>query len=319
MKSPSAARPTPDDRGKRSPWEGIFVVDKPSGFTSNRVLQELKKISGRKKMGYLGTLDPLATGVLPVFVGWATKIIPFIPDSPKGYQGTMVLGKKTDTQDGSGKLIFKSGKTLPGRETIEAACQKFVGEQEQVPPAYSALKHEGKPLYRWARQGIEIIKPPRKIFVETWTITHLRGAEVEFEVFCSPGTYIRTLCNDLGDRLGCGAYLKTLRRIQNGVFHLGQARPLEAFQRATAPEDVASLGIPPEDILNGLPEILVDASWKEKIKSGCPLRAGCHSLSPGPIRAGEPVRIKSLQKELWAIYAWTGTGERLFKPLRVLI
>jgi tRNA pseudouridine55 synthase len=304
---------------RRSSWEGVFVVDKPSGCTSNRVLQELKRISGLRKMGYLGTLDPLATGVLPVFTGWTTKIIPFIPDSPKGYRGTMVLGKKTDTQDETGKVIFETDRDLPKRETVERISREFIGLREQVPPAYSALKHKGKPLYRWARQGMPIVKPARRITVEEWKIRDLEGSEVSFEVFCSPGTYIRTLCSDLGDRLGCGAYLKRLRRIQNGFFTLTQAHPLQAFQQVSNPEDLARLRIPLEEILKDLPEILVDASWKEKIKLGCPLRAGSGQIAAGPVKAGEPVRIHSLQKELWAIYEWTGTGEQLFRPLRVLI
>ena len=319
MKRKIPLQQPPADGEGRSPWEGIFVVDKPSGFTSNQVLQVLKKASGIKKMGYLGTLDPLATGVLPVFIGWTTKIIPFIPDSPKGYQGTMVLGKKTDTQDETGKLIFTTDRPLPPWETIEQVGREFIGIQEQVPPAYSALKYKGKPLYRWARQGIHIVKPARTITIEGLTIRNLQASLIGFEVFCSPGTYIRTLCSDLGDRLGCGAYLKTLRRIQSGLFTLEQAQPLQAFQQSSTPEEIEALKTPMEKLLKGLPEILVDASWRDKIKLGCPLKAESGTACTGLIKAGEPVGIKSLQNELWAIYEWTGTGEKLFKPLRILI
>ena len=213
-----------------SDWEGILVVNKSAGLTSNRVIQSLRKTTGLQKIGYLGTLDPIATGVLPICMGWTTKIIPFIPDHPKGYRAVMVLGGKTDTQDGTGQFLSRSPQPLPDRRRTEEVLQSFIGLQEQVPPSFSALKYKGKPLYQWARRGISVIKPPRRITIDLIKVQNMIGERVTFEVFCSPGTYIRTLCNDVGDRLGCGAYLGELERIQSGPFSLSQAFTLERIQ-----------------------------------------------------------------------------------------
>ncbi|MBI5584685.1 MAG: tRNA pseudouridine(55) synthase TruB, partial [Deltaproteobacteria bacterium] len=213
-------------------WEGLWVLDKPQGLTSNRVLQRLRKASGRLKMGYLGTLDPLATGVLPIGVGWATKLLPFIPDNPKEYRAEMTLGLTTDTQDITGNVLSRSDQPVPGRPALEEACRFFLGSQLQTPPAYSALKYRGKPLYRWAREGNPVIKPPRPIAIAAIRITAVSGQTVSLTVTCSPGTYIRTLCADIGERLGCGATLSALERLRSGPFTLEKALTPEALETA---------------------------------------------------------------------------------------
>jgi len=304
---------------KRSPWEGIFLIDKPFGLSSNKVLQILRKAIGFQKMGHLGTLDPIATGVLPVFIGWTTKIIPFVSDSPKGYQGTLILGKKTDTQDVSGEIIFNSPGPIPSEETIREVMARFLGNQQQIPPSFSALKYKGKPLYRWARQGIQISKPPRQIFIEALEVLAIDGDQVAFEVLCSPGTYIRTLCMDIGDGLGCGACLKSLKRTRNGDFDISQASPLEKILKASSPSDIEALKIPAERLLQGLPVLRMNGHWREKVKLGCLLKEGSGLSFPFPVQAGKPICVKSFSEELWAIYEWTGPGGKSFKPLRVLI
>jgi tRNA pseudouridine55 synthase len=300
-------------------WEGIFVVNKPAGITSNRVIQCLRKISGLQKMGYLGTLDPIATGVLPLCIGWATKIIPFIPDHPKGYQTVMVLGGKTDTQDATGQVISTSQQAIPDRQQVEKVLKEFIGHQEQVPPSFSALKYKGKPLYHWARRGVTIVKPPRRITIDSIEILGIEGKRVAFEVFCSPGTYIRTLCNDVGDRLGCGAYLEKLERIQSGPFFISQALTLEEIQQASIRGEIGSLKIPVEKILQHLPQIWVEGQWKEKIKQGSFLHQA-PGISPWPpFEPGMPVCIKGPKDELWAIYQKEGNIKPTLKPIRVII
>lgn len=302
-----------------SAWEGIWVVDKPAGMTSNKVLQGLRKTTRFQKMGYLGTLDPIATGVLPICVGWATKIIPFIPNHPKGYRAVMVLGQKTDTQDGSGQVIRSSSQALPDRKKIEEVLLKFIGPQEQVPPSYSALKYKGKPLYHWARQGIPIIKPPRQITIESIEVLSLEGERVALEIFCSPGTYVRTLCNDVGDRLGCGAFLEQLQRIQSGPFILAQAQGLDKIQEISSLEEIEALKIPVDQILQGFPQIQVDWQWKETIRQGGFL-ASDSGLFPWPqVEPGTPIFVNSPKGELWAVYQKVGQSQNVYKPIRVII
>jgi tRNA pseudouridine55 synthase len=312
-----SANPAPEARPNI--WEGILVIDKPTGQSSNRVLQQLRKTAGFQKMGYLGTLDPLATGVLPVCIGWATKIIPFIPEQAKAYRGGMVLGQKTDTQDVSGEVIFSSSQALPEQKEIQAVCDTFIGPQEQVPPSFSALKYKGKPLYQWARQGIRISKPPRRIIVESFKVLEIAGSRVTFEMHCSPGTYVRTVCNDIGDRLGCGAYLERLQRIQSGPFILSQAHTLEEIGRAVSPEGIAALKTPVETILQDFPQISADWGWKDKIRQGVVLTCD-QGFPPWPsVEPGRPICINGPQGDLWAMYHQINGSNRSLKPIRVII
>jgi tRNA pseudouridine55 synthase len=300
-------------------WEGIWVVDKPTGMTSNKVLQRLRKATRLQRMGYLGTLDPIATGVLPVCVGWATKIIPFIPNHPKGYRAVMILGQKTDTQDSSGQVIQTTSQALPDPKRVEEVLQEFVGSQEQVPPSFSALKYKGKPLYHWARQGISIVKPPRQITIESITFLDMNAERVTFELFCSPGTYVRTLCHDVGEHLGCGAYLEQLQRIQSGPFTLDQAHPLEKIQKTSLIQEIEALKIPVEDILKFFPHLEVDWKWKEVIKQGGILPADA-GHSPWPeVEPGKPIFLTGPQGDLWAVYQKVDPSKQLFKPIRVII
>ncbi len=295
------------------------MVDKPAGMTSNKLLQGLRKSASFQKMGYLGTLDPIATGVLPVCIGWATKVIPFIPDRPKGYRAVMVLGKKTDTQDVTGEVVASSSQPTPDRERIEEVLKGFIGPLEQVPPSFSALKYKGKPLYQWARRGISIIKPPRLIHIDSIKILSLEGTRIAFEVYCSPGTYIRTLCDDVGDQLGCGAYLEALQRIQSGPFTLSQAHSLEKIRQASSPEEIEALKIPAELILKDLPQIWVEWQWKDKIKQGGFLSQD-PGISPWPqVEPGIPICVKSPKDELWAIYQRVSVSKSVFKPVRIII
>jgi tRNA pseudouridine55 synthase len=300
-------------------WEGVWVLNKPEGYSSNQVLQKLRKKSGVQKMGHLGTLDPIATGVLPVCIGWATKIIPFIPDHPKGYRAVMALGIKTDTQDATGQIIGRWEGDLPNLEAVTEVLKGFRGEQVQTPPSYSALKYKGRPLYHWARKGIRVEKPPRVITIHSIEVLGYEGRKVTFEVFCSPGTYVRTLCNDVGDRLGCGAHLAALVRIQSGPFRLSQAVPLERLLEARGPEDLKGLKIPQEEILGHLPQIRLGRSWKEKIRQGRFLILEEEHPAWPQVDAGGPVCLRGPQNEIWAIYRKEAGTKAVYRPLRVII
>ncbi len=302
-----------------SPWEGVWVIDKPPGRTSHQVLQKIRALSRHRKMGHIGTLDPLATGVLPVCVGWATKLIPFISVSPKVYRAQMVLGRSTDTQDVSGQVLQVSLEPLPRPEAIVKACQSFVGTQRQIPPVYSALKFQGQPLYRWARKGKPIVKPSREITVESIRILEIGGGVVDFEVTCSSGTYIRTLCADIGTQLGCGAYLNTLQRTRSGPFTLEQAVPWEILEQAAFQGGQEAWRLPLDFILGQYPQVKVEEAWKQKIRQGCWIEPE-EALSEWPaVQPGEPVCVISPGNHLLAIYHLPGDLKRELKPLRVLI
>jgi tRNA pseudouridine55 synthase len=300
-------------------WEGIIIIDKPTGMSSNKVLQYLRRIANFQKMGYLGTLDPLATGVLPIFIGWATKIIPFIDQQTKAYQAVMVLGQKTDTQDATGQVVFTTSKGLPGIGEIQAVCKEFIGTLEQVPPSFSAVKYKGKPLYHWARQGIRIAKPPRQITIEDLEVLKVEVEKVTFEIRCSPGTYVRTVCHDIGEQLGCGAHLQELRRTQSGWFNLTQAHTLEEVEQAVTQEKVFSLKTSIDPVLEEFPQVSADWHWRDIIRQGGILSSDRESPPWPEAEPGRPICIRGPQGDLWAMYHQVQGTPKVLKPLRVII
>jgi tRNA pseudouridine55 synthase len=211
---------------------GVFLIDKPEGPTSFQIVRHVRRILGVKKVGHAGTLDPFASGLLVVCVGRpATKLISVLMEGEKEYLATLRLGIETETQDPEGAITARSPVGRLNCEQIEACLQRFRGELKQVPPKYSALKHQGKPLYYYARKGIEVVKESRPIVIKTLVRTDgghdLEGNEADLmlRVVCSKGTYIRTLASDIGRYLGCGAYLRQLRRIKSGSFSIEDSFP----------------------------------------------------------------------------------------------
>lgn len=196
---------------------GAVIIDKPEGKTSHDIVSEVKKILGVRKAGHTGTLDPMATGVLTVCLDEATKLTKFLAGEDKEYLATMLLGVKTDTLDSKGKIIATSDKFV-SEEEIRAVITQMKGKIKQIPPAYSAVKYHGEPLYKWARRGIFLDKEPREVEINSIMIEDISLPRVTFRVDCSKGTYIRTLCSDIGERLGCGACLCGLRRLRSGFF-----------------------------------------------------------------------------------------------------
>lgn len=212
--------------------QGFFNINKPPGLTSFDVIRQIKKKIPRKcKIGHLGTLDPMATGVLPVAIGTATRLIEYIAESTKVYVAAFILGGVSDTQDAWGHITVLKQNVTCDEEELTQVLNQFVGKIEQIPPMYSAVHHNGQRLYELARQGLEVTRAPRPVTIEAIELLEIDQTEkfpqVTIKVICSPGTYIRTLVHDIGSRLGTGAYLKSLVRVQTGNFVLNQAVMLQ--------------------------------------------------------------------------------------------
>jgi tRNA pseudouridine55 synthase len=216
--------------------EGILLVDKPSDHTSHDVVARLRGKLKMRRIGHAGTLDPMATGLLIVLVGKATRVSQYLVSLDKEYEGTIELGKTTDTQDAEGEM--RETRPVPPftAEEIKAGIAGFLGDQYQMPPMYSAVKIGGVPLYKSARKGEEVVREPRFIRVMSWELTGLALPRFDFRLRCTKGTYVRTLAHDLGEKLGCGAHLAALRRTATEKFHVSQALTLEQINALSLPE-----------------------------------------------------------------------------------
>ena len=212
---------------------GIILLDKPLGFTSNAALQKVRWLLNAEKAGHTGSLDPLATGVLPLCFGEATKFSQYLLDSDKGYETVMQMGQTTNTGDAEGEVLQTREVTV-GRADIEALLPRFRGQISQIPPMYSALKRDGQPLYKLARAGEVVEREARSVTIGRLELLECEGTRARLSVGCSKGTYIRTLVEDIGEALGCGAYVAELRRTQAGPFALAQTVTLEELEQAHA-------------------------------------------------------------------------------------
>jgi tRNA pseudouridine55 synthase len=211
------------------PVEGLILVDKPAGPTSHDVIARLRRLSGIRRIGHAGTLDPLATGLLLVCVGRATRLLEYLLDQPKRYEAVLCLGQRTDTFDAEGTILAERPVevTLPD---IEVALERFRGPIVQRAPAFSAVKRDGVPLYKLARQGLDVERPAREVTIYDLTLNAWHSPSLHLDVTCSSGTYIRSLADDVGQTLGCGAYLSDLRRTAVGTFLVADAVPLDALE-----------------------------------------------------------------------------------------
>jgi tRNA pseudouridine55 synthase len=223
--------------------DGILVLDKPIGMSSNACLQQVKRLFEAEKAGHTGSLDPLATGVLPICFGEATKISQFLLDSDKRYRTTIKLGVRTDTADAEGSVIDERSAAHVTAAAVRDAILAFTGDIEQTPPMYSALKHQGQPLYKLARAGKEVERAARPVTIHALTLLGFDGvaATVDLEIFCSKGTYVRTLAEDIGEVLGCGAHVQTLRRLQAGAFGEAQCVTMAALAQLKEAGGLAAL------------------------------------------------------------------------------
>ena len=244
---------------------GILIIDKPQDWTSMDVCAKLRRVLGERRIGHAGTLDPMATGVLPVFVGRATRAVEFASEGEKEYLAGLRLGQVTDTQDTTG-TVLEAHPVDVTLEALEAALESFRGDIQQIPPMYSAIKIQGKKLYELARKGREVERPPRNITIHALTVEEqVSGTDFLIRVRCSKGTYVRTLCHDIGRALGCGGTMFSLRRTMAAGFTLAQSHPLpEVLEHP----DPASLLTPVDAYFSGRPELRLRPDAEKKVRNG---------------------------------------------------
>ncbi len=247
---------------------GILIVDKHEGVTSHDIVGKIRRLYHTKKVGHTGTLDPMATGVLVMLVGRAAKAAEYLTADRKAYRATLRLGLVTDTEDVTGRVLAESD-SLPDAETVYRVCEGFVGEILQTPPMYSALKVEGQKLCDLARKGVTVERKARPVVIYSLTVTPTEDPrEYGLEVYCSSGTYIRTLCADIGAVLGCGGVMASLRRIETGSFSLDSAHTVAALEAMEEEERLTCL-LPTEALFDELPAVNLPAFFERLCRGGC--------------------------------------------------
>jgi tRNA pseudouridine55 synthase len=271
--------------------DGFLNIHKTAGWTSHDVVAKIRQLLKISKVGHAGTLDPQATGVLPICLGKATKLAEFWLHTEKEYRTVMKLGEVTDTHDASGRILMRKAASAVSRELVEEALGLFVGRIQQIPPMYSAVKMRGQPLYKMARRGEIVDRPSREVQIYAIRLLEKREAEVSFDVVCSRGTYIRSLCADVGEKLGVGAHCLRLERRRYGPFQVEDAVTLEALEAAQKSGDhqrmVHGLG----EVLNHLPELILKKERAEKAWHGVPI--GDHDIQQpaGLFEKGDLFRV----------------------------
>ena len=246
---------------------GILIVDKPAGWTSQDVAAKLRGVFHEKRVGHGGTLDPMATGVLPIFIGRATRAVPFFEHADKVYEAGLRLGLVTDTQDATGRTLEERAVDIT-QVQLEAALDKFRGEIAQIPPMYSAIKVNGQKLYALARQGKAVERAPRPVTIFALDLLGGAGADWRLRVHCSKGTYVRTLCHDIGAALGCGGCLSALRRTRAGAYDVTRSHTMEEILAADDPE---ALLLPTDSLFSDRPALKVAENAERKLRNGAPL------------------------------------------------
>lgn len=313
---------------------GALVIDKPRGLTSHDVVAIVRRILRQKRVGHLGTLDPIATGVLPLLVGRATRLARFYERRRKRYEGTIRFGFATDTYDADGRPLSEEqpvhGEPTQGepvqldRAALEAAVAGFVGKFEQMPPPYSAKKVGGVAAHELARQHKPVTLKPVEVEVYEFRVLEVDGPRAGFSIECSAGTYIRSLAHEVGQRLGVGAHLAQIRRTASGEFGIDQARKLEELEKAAGAGRAAELLIPLEKLLPDLPRTVVDEPVERRVRHGAKFEVNLNAIQPGEAGA-------ELDREGWRPYrlrVCNGSGEliaiaeavvpRVFRPVVVL-
>ncbi|HEY74902.1 MAG TPA: tRNA pseudouridine(55) synthase TruB [Thermoflexia bacterium] len=255
---------------------GILNLNKPRGMTSHDVVDRVRAVAKQRRVGHAGTLDPMATGVLLVCLGRATRLAEYLMASPKTYRARIRLGIATDTYDAEGQVVEERPVEV-ARADVEAALDRFRGRILQVPPMYSAIKRKGQPLYRLARQGITVEREPRPVEIYELRLTGWEPPDLTLEITCSPGTYVRSLAHDLGQVLGCGAHLAGLVRLASGDFRLEDAVPLEEL----TPDRLPEVLLPPDAALRRYPALHLDGQTARAVRSGRAIA--------GPPPEGEPL------------------------------
>jgi tRNA pseudouridine55 synthase len=283
-------------RRRGRPIDGILVLDKPQGVSSNQALQSAKRLYFAAKAGHTGSLDPLATGVLPLCFGEATKFSQYLLDADKAYESTFVLGVATDSGDAEGEVTRESDASAISEGDVAAALRRFEGEIEQVPSMFSAIKKDGQPLYKLARQGVEVERKARKVVVKTLELRAFRAGprpEVDIYLESSKGTYVRSLAEDLGEALGCGAHVSALRRTRAGPFGIEDSvsmNTLEALKANGELQQMDSLLLPADAALRALPLVRLSESSGYYMRQGQPVlvpNAPCDGIVRVALESGE--------------------------------
>lgn len=318
---PEATSPV---RIKRRPISGVFLLDKPLGLSSNSALQRVRYLFQALKAGHTGTLDPLASGLLPVCLGQATRFSAVLLDAPKTYEATLRLGYTSSTGDGEG--VIEPGQDFRGDALqIQRVLQSFVGVQQQSPPMHSALKHQGQPLYRYARAGVEIERPTRTIQVHALRSLNWQGESLSVAVQVSKGTYIRVLAEDIGAALGCGAYLSALRRTASGPYQVAQALTLEQLEQCPlAQRESCLLGA--DSLLQELPAVELEQQSARLLGHGqsvaLPEWARCQigsaladSEAPKALTGVQALRLYGPEHRFLGLGEWSAG---LVRPIRLM-
>jgi tRNA pseudouridine55 synthase len=294
------------------PHSGVLVVDKPAGPTSHDVVAQVRKALHVRRAGHTGTLDPFATGVLPVCVGRATRLARFLSAGEKSYRATVRLGFATSTDDATGEPLAAPRRWAPDPEALAAACRGLTGEIQQVPPAFSARHVSGKRLYEWARQGVAVARPPARVTVQALEVLAVREGEIELAVRCSSGTYVRALARDLGEALGCGAHLSALRRTRSGDFGLEGSVAWDEIGEACLPRILRL-----DALLPGVPAVLVNDQGREAVRHGAAVLPR-HVIGAFPEPGLTRVRLLDSEARLLALAVPVGAPDAL-RPDVVLV
>jgi tRNA pseudouridine55 synthase len=289
---------------------GFLLVDKPRGGTSHDVVEAVRRRLGTRRVGHLGTLDPLATGVLPLAVREATKLVPFLEGGAKSYAGTIRLGLETDTLDAEGRVVRRHEGPYPDEAAVRAGLLAFTGEIEQLPPMFSAVKIGGVPLHRLARRGQKVERAPKRVRVERFELVRYSPPDVEIEVDCSAGSYVRVLADDLGRHLGCGAYLASLRRTRSGPFTEDQAVEEAVLASEAEAGGIAVRIIPPAAVL-GFPVLRLTPEEVRRVLHGGEVPGPDIPLVPGR-------RVSALEPGGELIAVLEACPGRRLRPVRVL-
>ncbi len=295
---------------------GILNVYKEAGFTSHDVVAKLRGICRQKKIGHTGTLDPEAVGVLPVCLGSGTKLCDMLTDKSKEYEAVLLLGQVTDTQDVTGTVLEEHEVTVDEEQAVEA-IRSFVGAYEQIPPMYSALKVNGKRLYELARAGKEVERKGRPVEIHSIEILSVSLPEITFRVACSKGTYIRTLCHDIGQKLGCGGTMKSLKRTRVGIFTIDGALKLSQLEELAAQGRLEEKVIPVEAMFTELPALTVKDAFARLIENGNAFYPGQAEESVRTPDGGQ-VRVYDRKGRFYGIYAFSEEKER-YQPIKMFL
>ena len=305
------------------PIDGILPVRKPSGWTSHDVVAKLRSLLGGMRVGHAGTLDPAATGLLPILLGKATRLAEYLLNWDKDYRAILRLGETTDTQDATGRVLRHSPVDINQAE-VRSVVRRFEGRQRQLPPMYSAVKVAGSPLYKSARAGKEVDRPLREVVIHSLQIEEMDGRDITMRISCSKGTYIRTLCADIGEALGVGGHLRALERTRVGPITLARAVELDEILDRLRGGRLADRLLSLNEVLEGLPGLTVDHRAAARIGHGIPI--GQQALTTHDLRPlqGQRVRLLDTMGELLAIGLVShadgvGPARPVVSPLKVFV